>query len=73
MAECVDAGHLAAIVECDTRLHDLLVAAGSPVWLPELWHALDGQMGALMRPSFDAAKKEHYLNPRLIHDNDDRG
>ncbi|HUB39859.1 MAG TPA: GntR family transcriptional regulator [Streptosporangiaceae bacterium] len=102
MAECVDAGDLAAIVECDTRLHGLLVEAGGRVRLAELWHALDGQMGALMRSSLEfqgsdlsevvtrhralidavrtkdrvlmvAAIKEHYLNPRSFHDNDDLG
>lgn len=102
MAECVGAGDLAAIVECDTRLHGLLVEAGGRVRLTELWHALDGQMGALMRSSLEfqggdlsevvtrhqmlidairtkdrvlmaAAIKEHYLNPRSFHDNDDRG
>ncbi len=102
MAECVGAGDLAAIVECDTRLHGLLVEAGGRVRLTELWHALDGQMGALMRSSLEfqggdlsevvtrhqmlidairtkdrvlmaAGIKEHYLNPRSFHDNDDRG
>ena len=102
MAECVEAGDLAAIVECDTRLHGLLVEAGGRVRLAELWHALDGQMGALMRSSLEfqggdlsevvtrhqtlidavrtkdrvlmaAAIKEHYLNPRSFHDNDDLG
>ena len=93
---------LAAIVECDTRLHGLLVEAGGRVRLTELWHALDGQMGALMRSSLEfqgsdlsevvtrhrvlieavrtrdrvlmaAAIKDHYLNPRSFHDNDDLG
>jgi DNA-binding GntR family transcriptional regulator len=53
MAECVDASDLAAIVECDTRLHGLLVEAGGRVRLAELWHSLDGQMGALMRSSLE--------------------
>ena len=53
MAECVGAGDLAAIVECDTRLHGLLVEAGGRVRLTELWHELDGQMGALMRSSLE--------------------
>src|ERR1700761_688498 len=53
MAECVDAADLAAIVECDTRLHGLLVEAGGRVRLTELWHELDGQMGALMRSSLE--------------------
>jgi DNA-binding GntR family transcriptional regulator len=29
MAECAEAGDLAAIVECDKRLHGLLVEAGT--------------------------------------------
>ena len=53
MAECVGAGDLAAIVECDTSLHGLLVEAGGRVRLTELWHELDGQMGALMRSSLE--------------------
>lgn len=53
MAECAEAGDLAAIVECDTRLHSLLVEAGGRARLAELWHALDGQMGALMRSSLE--------------------
>ncbi|HTZ93102.1 MAG TPA: GntR family transcriptional regulator [Streptosporangiaceae bacterium] len=102
MAESADAGDLAGIVECDTRLHGLLVEAGGRARLTELWHALDGQMGALMRSSLEfqgsdlsevvarhrtliddvatrdrvliaAAIKNHYLNPRSFHDNDDRG
>ena len=102
MAESADAGDLAAIVECDTRLHGLLVEAGGRARLTELWHSLDGQMGALMRSSLEfqggdlsevvirhrsliddvatkdrvliaAAIKNHYLNPRSFHDNDDRG
>jgi GntR family transcriptional regulator, rspAB operon transcriptional repressor len=102
MAESADAGDLAGIVECDTRLHGLLVEAGGRARLTELWHALDGQMGALMRSSLEfqgsdlsevvtrhrsliddvatrdrvliaAAIKNHYLNPRSFHDNDDLG
>ncbi len=53
MADSADAGDLAAIVECDTRLHGLLVEAGGRARLTELWHALDGQMGALMRSSLE--------------------
>ena len=51
--DSADAGDLAAIVECDTRLHGLLVEAGGRARLAELWHALDGQMGALMRSSLE--------------------
>ena len=49
----VGAGDLAAIVESDTRLHGLLVEMGGRARLVELWHALDGQMGALMRSSLE--------------------
>ncbi len=102
MAGSADAGDLAAIVECDTRLHSLLVEAGGRARLAELWHALDGQMGALMRSSLEeqgadlsrvvelhrqlidavrtadrevlaTAIKEHYLDPRSLHDHDEQG
>lgn len=53
MAESAGNGDLAAIVDCDTRLHGLLVEAGGRARLTELWHALDGQMGALMRSSLE--------------------
>jgi GntR family transcriptional regulator, rspAB operon transcriptional repressor len=53
MAEAVGAGDLAETVESDTRLHSLLVEAGGRARLAELWHSLDGQMGALMRSSIE--------------------
>ena len=53
MAEAVAAGDLAETVESDTRLHSLLVEAGGRARLTELWHALDGQMGALIRSSLE--------------------
>ena len=53
MAEAVAAGDLAETVESDTRLHGLLVEAGGRARLAELWHSLDGQMGALMRSSIE--------------------
>jgi DNA-binding GntR family transcriptional regulator len=53
MVQAVRAGDLAETVECDTQLHTLLVAAGGRTRLAELWHALDGQMGALMRSSIE--------------------
>jgi GntR family transcriptional regulator, rspAB operon transcriptional repressor len=49
----VDGGDLAEAVECDTRLHSVLIEAGGRARLAELWHALDGQMGALMRSSLE--------------------
>ena len=53
MAESALAGDLAATVECDTRLHSLIVEAGGRTRLAELWHSLDGQMGALIRSSIE--------------------
>jgi GntR family transcriptional regulator, rspAB operon transcriptional repressor len=53
MTEAAAAGDLAAIVESDTRLHGLLVETGGRARLAELWHSLDGQMGALMRSSIE--------------------
>jgi DNA-binding GntR family transcriptional regulator len=42
-----------AAVEADTRFHALLIAAGDRPRLGQLWHTLDGQMGALMRGSLE--------------------
>jgi DNA-binding GntR family transcriptional regulator len=53
MTRAVESGDLAEAVECDTRLHGVLVAAGGRGRLAELWHSLDGQMGALMRSSLE--------------------
>ncbi len=53
MTRAVQGGDLAAVVECDTRLHGVLVEAGGRGRLAELWHSLDGQMGALMRSSVE--------------------
>ena len=53
MTRAVDDGDLAEAVECDTRLHGVLIEAGGRARLVELWHALDGQMGALMRSSLE--------------------
>ena len=53
MAEAVAAGDLAETIESDTRLHGLLVSAGGRTRVAELWHELDGQMGALMRSSIE--------------------
>jgi DNA-binding GntR family transcriptional regulator len=53
MAAAVAAGDLAEMVECGTRLHGVLVEAGGRARLAELWHSLDGQMGALMRSSIE--------------------
>jgi DNA-binding GntR family transcriptional regulator len=42
-----------AAVEADTRFHGLLIEAGHRPRLGQLWHTLDGQMGALMRSSIE--------------------
>ena len=47
------AGDVAAMVEVDTRLHGLIVEAGGRPRVSDLWHALDGQMGSLMRSSLE--------------------
>jgi DNA-binding GntR family transcriptional regulator len=53
MAEVAERGDMAEIVESDTRLHSLLVEASGRARLAELWHALDAQMGALIRSSLE--------------------
>lgn len=53
MTRAVESGDLAEAAECDTRLHSVLVEAGGRARLAELWHSLDGQMGALMRSSLE--------------------
>lgn len=53
MVRAVESGDLAEAVECDTRLHGVLIEAGGRTRLAELWHSLDGQMGALMRSSLE--------------------
>ena len=53
MVAAVQSGDMAETVEADTRLHSVLIAAGGRARLGELWHSLDGQMGALMRSSLE--------------------
>ncbi|MCW2929320.1 MAG: Transcriptional regulator, GntR family [Actinomycetia bacterium] len=53
MVDAVGSGDMAETVECDTRLHSVLIAVGGRTRLAELWHSLDGQMGALMRSSLE--------------------
>jgi DNA-binding GntR family transcriptional regulator len=53
MVRAVGSGDLAEVVESDTRLHGVLIGAGGRTRLAELWHSLDGQMGALMRSSLE--------------------
>jgi DNA-binding GntR family transcriptional regulator len=42
-----------AIVDADTRLHGMIVEAGGRQRVIDLWHGLDGQMGSVMRSSFE--------------------
>ena len=53
MQAAAAAGDVAAMVEVDTRLHGLIVEAGGRPRVSDLWHALDGQMGSLMRSSLE--------------------
>jgi DNA-binding GntR family transcriptional regulator len=46
-------GDMASIVDADTAFHSVIVSASSGNRVRELWHMLDGQMGSLMRSSFD--------------------
>ncbi len=53
MKEYALAGDMASIVDADTAFHSVIVSASSGTRVRELWHMLDGQMGSLMRSSFD--------------------
>jgi DNA-binding GntR family transcriptional regulator len=53
MELAADKGDLAGIVEADTDLHRLIVAAAGHPRLVELWSTMNGQMGALMRSSLE--------------------
>lgn len=44
---------MASIVDADTAFHSVIVSAGKGNRVRELWHTLDGQMGSLMRSSFE--------------------
>ena len=46
-------GDLASIVDADTAFHSVIVTSSQAARVSELWHMLDGQMGSLMRSSFD--------------------
>jgi DNA-binding GntR family transcriptional regulator len=53
MAAAASAGDAAAVVESDTRFHSLITQSGGRRKVAELWHALDGKMGSLMRSSLE--------------------
>ena len=44
---------LEALVDCDTRFHELLIDASGRRRLKDLWSMLNSQMGALMRAEID--------------------
>jgi DNA-binding GntR family transcriptional regulator len=53
MKKAAVVGDMATIVDADTAFHGVIVSAGERRRVRELWHMLDGQMGSLMRSSFD--------------------
>jgi GntR family transcriptional regulator, rspAB operon transcriptional repressor len=53
MKQAAIVGDMAAIVDADTDFHGRIVSAGERLRVRDLWHMLDGQMGALMRSSFE--------------------
>jgi DNA-binding GntR family transcriptional regulator len=53
MALCGTKGDLAGVVEADTELHQLIVAASGHPLIVDMWSGLNAQMGALMRSSLD--------------------
>jgi DNA-binding GntR family transcriptional regulator len=53
MKDAAIVGDMAAIVDADTEFHGIIVSAGAWRRVGDLWHLLDGQMGSLMRSSFD--------------------
>jgi DNA-binding GntR family transcriptional regulator len=53
MERAAAANDTLAAVEADTHFHGHLVAAGHRPRLEQLWHSLDGQMGALVRASLE--------------------
>ncbi|HEX3589632.1 MAG TPA: GntR family transcriptional regulator [Pseudonocardiaceae bacterium] len=53
---CAAKGDLAGVVEADTDLHKVIVAASGHPLIVDMWTGLNGQMGALMRSSLDRQK-----------------
>ncbi len=47
-----------AAVEADTHFHGTIVAAGHRPRLEQLWHTLDGQMGALVRSALERQQSD---------------
>jgi DNA-binding GntR family transcriptional regulator len=53
MSSCAEAGDTAGVVEADTDLHRQIVTASGHPLIVDMWSRLNGQMGSLMRSSFD--------------------
>jgi DNA-binding GntR family transcriptional regulator len=53
MKDAALVGNMVAIVDADTEFHGAIVSGGKRRRVGDLWHMLDGQMGSLMRSSFD--------------------
>jgi DNA-binding GntR family transcriptional regulator len=53
MAAAAEADDMDALVECDTRFHELLVGVSGRQRLKDLWSMLNSQMGALMRAEIE--------------------
>jgi DNA-binding GntR family transcriptional regulator len=53
MAAAAEADDMDALVECDTRFHELLLDISGRRRLKDLWSMLNSQMGALMRSEIE--------------------
>jgi DNA-binding GntR family transcriptional regulator len=53
MAAAAGADDMDALVECDTRFHELLLDTSGRRRLKDLWSMLNSQMGALMRSEIE--------------------
>ncbi len=53
MAAAAEADDMDALVECDTRFHELLLDTSGRRRLKDLWSMLNSQMGALMRSEIE--------------------
>lgn len=62
---CAAKGDLAGVVEADTDLHKVIVAASGHPLIVDMWTGLNGQMGALMRSSLDRQKIDLQATVRM--------
>ncbi len=53
MARAAEDGDTVGVIEADTVLHRAIMTAGGNGLLTDMWQTLNGQMGALMRSTFD--------------------